>query len=213
MNTISIKTSYNQIKKLSTTGKAYPADGAVYLIKKFKYLFIGYTLDAILNTHISDYHFSIKNKKQLHQSIRDNIEWAGPFVFIINNQKLFIKFSAPEHYEIGINSQNISDIIDISSQNIDELKKYGYNGQFIDITFLYNNEIIGQTVKDIHTIIDNRYEVSHLTAIIIELQNNYCLSISEEVDNPMLRVYQDITKAISSINIQKEKNFEFYKKK
>ena len=45
---------------------------------------------------------------------------------------------------------------------------------------------------------------------IIELQNSVCLAISEEIDNPMLRVYSDRKEAMQSIIEQQRKNTEFY---
>ena len=211
MNTISTKTAYRQLKEISTTGRAYPAEGAVFFIQHLKSLFIGHKIDAILNTQIADFHISVEINQILQKDIADYIEWEGPFVFIINNQRLFIDFSAPEHYELGINSQSISDIVDISSKNISELIKRRCNGQFTNISFLYDNNVIGQIIKDIKAIVDDRYKISHLLAIIIELENNVCLTISEEIDNPMLRVYSDINEAMQYITEQKEKTFNFYK--
>jgi len=212
MNTISTKTAYRQLKEISTTGRAYPAEGAVFFIQHLKSLFIGHKIDAILNTQIADFHISVEINQILQKDIADYIEWEGPFVFIINNQKLFIDFSAPEHYEIGINSQSIADIVDnISSVEISKLKKYGHDGQFVDISFLYGSDVIGQTIKNIYVIVDNKYQIAHLSAVIIELQNSVCLAISEEIDNPMLRVYSDKKEAMHSIAEQQRKNTEFYK--
>lgn len=212
MEYLSVKTAYNELRELSSTGEAYPADGAIFLIKEFKHLFIGHKLEKILNTWIADIHLPLETGQILQQNIADDIEWEGPFVFIINNQKLFIDFSAPEHYEIGINSRSIVDIADISSVEISKLKKYRHDGQFVDISFLYGSDVIEQIIKDIHVIVDNRYPITHLSAVIIELQNNRCLVISEEIDNPMLRIYHGITEAIAAIDKQKEQNFRFYKK-
>lgn len=212
MGIISIKTAYNGLKELSSTGKSYPADGAILLISQLKNLFIGYSLDKILNTWIADYPFSIQSKQILQKEWADDIEWEGPFVFIINNQKLFIDFSAPEHYEIGINSRSIADIVDnISSVGISKIEKYGHDGQFIDISFLYGSDVVGQIIKDICVIVDNKHPIAHLSAVIIELQNSVCLAISEEIDNPMLRVYSDRKEAMQSIIEQQRKNTEFYK--
>ncbi|MBQ8482523.1 MAG: hypothetical protein IJ532_08335 [Alphaproteobacteria bacterium] len=212
MEYLSVKTAYNELKELSSTGKAYPAEGAIFLIKEFKQLFIGCKLEKILNTWITDIHFSFETNQILQQNMADDIEWEGPFVFIINGQKLFIDFSAPKHYEIGINFQSIVDIVDISSVEISKLKKYRHDGYFVDISFLYDSDVIEQTIKDISVVTDNRYPITHLSAVIIELQNNVCLVVSEEIDNPMLRIYHSITEAMEAIDKEKEQNFRFYKK-
>lgn len=212
MEYISVKTAYNELRELATTGKAYPADGAIFLIQEFKHLFVGYKLEKILNTWIADIHSSVNESQFLQKNMVDDIEWEGPFVFIINNQKLFIDFSAPEHYEIGINSRSVVDVVDnISSVRISKLKKYGHDGQFVDISFLYDSDVIGQIIKDIYVVVDNKYQIAHLSAVIIELQNSVCLAISEEIDNPMLRVYSDKKEVMHSIAEQQRKNTEFYK--
>ena len=211
MNTVSIKTAYHGLKEFSSTGKAYPADGAVTFIQQFKHLFIGNKLNAILNTWIADTRFSYQMQQNFQQDMADDIEWEGPFVLTIGSQKLFIDFSAPEQYEIGINSQSIAKTIDICSTTISELEKNANNEQFVDISPLYNHNVIGQVIRDIHVVVDNRYTITHLVSIIVELQNCFCLVFSEEIDNPMMRVYSNIDKALDVVEKIKEQNFNFYK--
>lgn len=208
---IVLKTAYNELKELSTAGIAYPADGAFFLIQTCKHLFIGHKIDKILNTWIADFHFPVEENKTLQKDYADSLEWEGPFVFVINNQKIFINFSAPEHYEIGINSQNITEIIDISSKNIVELKKYTDKGKFVDISFLYD-DFMKQKIKDIHAIIDKRNKIAGLAAILFELQNSVCFVVSEEIDNPKIRVYANKRDALTAIDKQKEQNCKFYTK-
>lgn len=142
----------------------------------------------------------MKKNQTLQKDLANYIEWEGPFVFIINNQRLFIDFSAPKHYNIGINSQDIHEIINISAKNVSEIEMCRPNGQFLDLSFLYGPEIIGQNVRDIHTVVDDKSVISSLSSVIIELQNNFCLVISEEIDNPMLRIYANIKEALEAID-------------
>ena len=198
MEKISIKTAYNNLGAVYAAEKPYPADGAVFFVNHIKQLLIGHSIDKILNTWIADYHIPVNQEQTLQKHMVNDMEWEGPFVFIINGQNLLVDFSSPHHYEIGINSCNITDIVNISSFAMAELQKYGHNGQFVDISFLYGDKIIGQTIRDIHTL-TNRCQPECLYAILIELQNNTCLVISEEIDNPMLRIYTDMKEAIKAI--------------
>lgn len=199
MNNISIKTAYNHLKEFSTGGSSYPPEGALSILYLLKQLFTGRKLEQILNTWASVSQEPVNINQTLQTDMADDIEWEGPFVFVINKQNLFLNFSAPKHYEIGINSQSINDIVDISSKPVSELEKYGRHGQFVDISFLYGDKIIGQTIKDIHMVIKDKNERAFLSAVVIELQNNVCLVVSEELDNPMLRIYEDLNKAKHSL--------------
>jgi len=207
MTKISIKTAYNDINEFAATGKSYPADGAVFLVKQLKPLLVGHKLDKILNTWLADYRFPAQPDQTLQQSVINDIEWEGPFVFVINGQHVFMDFGAPGRYQIGINSENIAEIATVTSMNISELEQYGHNGKFVDISSLYGNDIIGQNVQDLHTIVDDRH--NRLSAVIIELKNGVSLVVSEETDDPMLRVYQNIQQAKKAIAEQQKDTFKF----
>ncbi len=207
MPKISIKTVYRDINELSATGNSYPAEGAIFLLRQLKPLLVGYKLDKILNTWLADYRFSAQPNQILQQNVANDIEWEGPFVFVINGQYLFIDFWAPKRYQIGINSENITEIANVASMSISDLEKYRYDGKFVDISSLYGNDVIGQIVQDFHTIVDDKY--NSLSAVIIELKNGVSLVVSEEIDDPMLRVYQNIQQAKEAITEQQKISSKF----
>ena len=201
MNKISIKTAYYQMKNLSAMGKAFPSKGADFLIQSVKPLLVGKKIEQILNTSIWDWHCSINSDHVLQQSMADEIEWHGPFVFVIDNQYLSVLFTAPQHYEIGLNSLCLEDIVSIEKRSFAEIQKLKSENQFLDISFLYP-QIIGTEIDDIEIIQDETKDYPTLLAVLIRLHNGLYLTVSEEIDNPMLRVFSNKQEAKKTIRTE-----------
>ena len=123
------------------------------------------------------------------------------FVFVIDNQYLSVLFTAPQHYEIGLNSLCLEDIVSIEKRSFAEIQKLKSENQFLDISFLYP-QLIGAEIDDIEIIQDETKEYPILLAVLIRLHNGLCLTISEEIDNPMLRVFSNKQEAKKTIRAE-----------
>ena len=82
-----------------------------------------------------------------------------------------------------------------------KIQKLKSENQFLDISFLYP-QIIGTEIDDIEIIQDETKEYPILLAVLIRLKNGLYLTVSEEIDNPMLRVFSNKQEAKKTIRAE-----------
>ena len=82
-----------------------------------------------------------------------------------------------------------------------KIQKLKSANQFLDISFLYP-QIIGTEIDDIEIIQDETNDYPILLAVLIGLHNGLCLTISEEIDNPMLRIFSNKQEAEKTIRAE-----------
>lgn len=193
MQKISIQTAYAKGQKLKSK---FPADGAEFIIKSIKSLLIGQKLTAIFNSNFDLDVLDVNENDILHPQHRDRYNWENAFIFKIGENFLSIDFAAYYCYEIGLNGKNISPCIDIQNVPIKDISKL--KDCSMDISYLYK-DILGNKIKNIYPLLSA--DKLYLTAVVLELDNNYCLIIKEDIDNPKLEVVSSSfvkTKAFTS---------------
>lgn len=190
MEKISIQTAYTKGQKLKSK---FPAAGATFIIKSIKSLLIGQKLTAIFNSKFDLDVSDINENDILHPQHRDKYNWEQTFIFEIGGNFLSIDFAAYYCYEIGLNSHDVSSYTNIQNLPIKDISKL--KNSYMDISFLYK-DILGNKIKNIYPLLSA--DKLYLTAVVLELDNNYCLIIKEDIDTPKLEV-------ISSQFINKDK--------
>lgn len=190
MEKISIQTAYTKGQKLKSK---FPAAGATFIIKSIKSLLIGQKLTAIFNSKFDLDVSDINENDILHPQHRDKYNWEQTFIFEIGGNFLSIDFAAYYCYEIELNSHDVSSYTNIQNLPIKDISKL--KNSYMDISFLYK-DILGNKIKNIYPLLSA--DKLYLTAVVLELDNNYCLIIKEDIDTPKLEV-------ISSQFINKDK--------
>lgn len=180
MQKISIQTAY--AKGLKQKSK-FPATGAEFIIKSIKPLLVEQKLTAIFNSKFDLSVSDFNENDFLQPQNRDMYNWEQAFIFQIGENFLSIDFAAYYCYEIGLNGKEISPYVDsqnLSIKNISELKN-----RYMDISYLYK-DILGSKIKNIYPILSE--DKLYLTAVVLELDNNYSLIIKQDIDNPKLEI-------------------------
>ena len=180
MQKISIQTAYAKGQKLKSK---FPVVGAEFILKSIKSLLVGQKLTAIFN---SKFDLDISNFNEndiLLPENREEYNWEKAFIFEIGENFLSVDFSAYYCYEIGLNNTDVSSCIDIQNLPIKKFSKL--KDGYMNISFLYK-DVIGCEIKNIYPILseDNLY----LSAVVLELNNDCCIIIRQDIDNPKLEI-------------------------
>ena len=180
MQKISIQTAY---AKGQTCKSKFPATGAEFIIKNIKPLLVEQKLTSIFNSKFDLSVSDFNENDVLQPQNRDMYNWEQAFIFKIGENFLSIDFAAYYCYEIGLNSKDIFPCIDIQNLPIKDISVL--KNTYMDISFLYK-DILENKINNIYPILSE--DKLYLTAIVLELDNNYSLIIKQDIDNPKLEV-------------------------
>ena len=180
MQKISIQTAYTKEQKLKSK---FPVAGAEFILKSIKPLLIGQKLTAIFNSKFDLDIADFNENDVLIPEKREEYNWEKAFIFEIGENSLTIDFSAYYCYEIGLNNRDVSSCIDIQNLPIKKFSKL--KDDYMNISFLYK-DVVGCEIKNIYPILseDNLY----LSAVALELNNDCCIIIRQDIDNPKLEI-------------------------
>ena len=193
MEKLSLKTRFcGKDNKYNKEAMPYPIDKAKNLVETAKILLIGQKINKILAYGWNGYYEDVIPSKT-HPLLRENLDiydWEGHFVFIIGEEKFEVALYEPNHYEIGLNTKVVDNVVD--TRNIPEAALENLLAQnsiqYLDISHLFEDDIIGKKVKDIILAANSGDEYDYLGNVIIVLENGLKLLIDMALDNPGLHV-------------------------
>ncbi|MBR1915970.1 MAG: hypothetical protein IJ830_06010 [Alphaproteobacteria bacterium] len=193
MGKVSLKT--NLLSKYPDYGKLgidYPADEAVQVVEKAKVSLIGQKVNQILAYGWNGYYDEIvpSDVKPLSRDYLDIYDWESHFIFIIGKEQFEITLFEPRYYEIGLNTKNIDEVLNTRDLPEAQVENLWADGQtkYLDISHMFEKDVIGQKVKNIGLIEAKNDAYDYLEAVEIVLENGLTLKVNMELDNPGLHI-------------------------
>lgn len=107
-------------------------------------------------------------------------EWKGPLILKTTSHQL--EFDASAYYfSVSLDSININKIIeieDIPAKNLDKIKDIFNASEYLDISYMFTNTLIGKSITNISSLINNFDDPE----VVITLEDFTKIAINNGID-------------------------------
>ena len=193
----SVKTPFYGNRNIyNMTGMPYPIDEARRLLAEIKELIIGHRLEKVLVRGINNDSYELSDTEPISEYNFNLYDWEGPFIFIINEQQFEVDMSAPNHYELALNTIEFKNIVETKNEPEEKFGDLWVNQkdnvEYLNISQIFEDNVLKQKITDIELTAGNGDdEYQYLENIIIKFDNGQSLLIEEGIDNPMIKIISE----------------------
>ena len=195
-----LKTKYTY-EDVTEIGYGFPADEAKSFIKTVRPFLVGKTLKQIL---VSGFYYGGEDadktetypewEKRTRVEYKEErfynfMEWEDPIILKIGDEQLEISFSQPDRYIFSFNTLKTERITDTSKIPLMSARKR--KDSFLDVTYLYDETVIGQQIKDIELVCDTDSDepsYEYVDKIVITLNNDIKMYVQDMCDSACIEI-------------------------